>query len=483
MRAAAACALARRSRRCSPSPPPPAPKPAAPASSKTPGSAGTRRSSARACGSGTSTSPRAARVPAILAPPTATDIGTVYIKAGDGATRWNQFNAPLVAALHRGGLKVCAWQFVYGDAPGGRGAGRRRRGPRRRRLPGDRRRGRVRRQIRRRRPLHPQPARRRSAPSFPLSLAGFPYVDYHPAFPYSVFLGPGGATVNQPQMYWKDIGTSVREVFAHTYLYNRLWGRPIFPIGQTYDAPGRGRCASSAATRRATATVPSWWDWQETTPPEWGALGAARRRAEAPRLRPRSRIPAAEDRRQRRPRRLGAGAPDHAPGDGSRSERHLRTRRPRRAVRAFQEAHGLPATASSAATPGRSWSTTPRSGSNGRRRRPIAERAAARRAAPRTARARRPSRRSATSSPPHASCSLCRLRPKEQLTEHALAGDLRRQPAEGRRADHQLVAVAEPDARFAGAADARPGCRWRRCPRARASSARRGRRPGAGRRR
>ena len=36
--------------------------------------------------------------------------------------------------------------------------------------------------------------------SFPTALASFPYVDYHPAFPYSVFLGPGGARFNQRAM-------------------------------------------------------------------------------------------------------------------------------------------------------------------------------------------------------------------------------------------------------------------------------------------
>ena len=53
-----------------------------------------------------------------------------------------------------------------------------------------------------------------------MALAGFPYVDYHPGFPYSVFLGPGGAQYNAPQMYWVDIGTSVNTVYAHTYAYN-----------------------------------------------------------------------------------------------------------------------------------------------------------------------------------------------------------------------------------------------------------------------
>ena len=55
-------------------------------------------------------------------------------------------------------------------------------------------------------------------------------------------------------MYWKTIGTSVRTVFEHTYLYNRIWGRPIYPIGQTYEAPGNaGLRRSSAASPPATA--------------------------------------------------------------------------------------------------------------------------------------------------------------------------------------------------------------------------------------
>jgi hypothetical protein len=117
--------------------------------------------------------------------------------------------------------------------------------------------------------------RARIGVGFPLSLAGFPYVDYHPAFPYSVFFGPGGATYNQPQMYWKAIGTSVRAVYEHTYLFNRLWGHPVYPVGQTYEAPGN---RSLRLFRRFAASFgglpPSWWDWQETNGSEWGALGA-----------------------------------------------------------------------------------------------------------------------------------------------------------------------------------------------------------------
>jgi putative peptidoglycan binding protein len=202
------------------------------------------------------------------------DVGTVYVKSGDGDDYWSQFNRGLVNALHRAGLSVCAWHFVYGDQPlaearvsaaavkagadcfaidaeadyEGKYAA------------ADR---------------YVRALRARVGDSYPLSLATFPYIDYHPSFPYSVFFGPGGATYNQPQMYWKTIGTSVREVFEHTYLYNRIYGHPIYPLGQTYEAPGT---AAIKRFRRFAAShgglAPSWWSWQETSGQEWGALGA-----------------------------------------------------------------------------------------------------------------------------------------------------------------------------------------------------------------
>jgi len=265
-------------------------------------------------------------------------IGTVYIKAGDGTTRWDQFNASLVAALHHGGLKVCAWQFVYGEAPEAEariGAAAVRAGAdclvidaeaeyEDKYAAAD---------------LYISSLRDAIGAGFPLSLAGFPYVDYHPAFPYSVFLGQGGATVNQPQMYWKDIGTSVHEVFAHTYLYNRLWGRPIFPIGQTYGAPGLMPLRLFRRYSASYGTVPSWWDWQETNTLQWGALGARVGRRGIPGLVPETEYPLL---------RLGAKgdlvvwAQERLITAGQEVEVNgIFEGRTRRAVRAFQEEHGL----------------------------------------------------------------------------------------------------------------------------------------------
>ena len=202
-------------------------------------------------------------------------IGTVYIKSGDSNDTWSQFNQPLVQRLHRGGLDVCAWQFVYGNHPVGEakvGAASVRRGAdclvidaegqyEGKYAAAD---------------SYIRALRRRIGHSFPLSLAGFPYVDYHPAFPYSVFLGPGGAQFSQPQMYWNAIGTSVRTVYEHTYFYNRVFGRPIYPLGQTYQGVSS---RSLKLFRRYALTYgdgpPSWWDWQETNSRQWKSLGKA----------------------------------------------------------------------------------------------------------------------------------------------------------------------------------------------------------------
>jgi hypothetical protein len=112
-------------------------------------------------------------------------------------------------------------------------------------------------------------------PSYPLGLASFPYVSYHPSFPYSVFLGPNGAQYNAPQMYWKDIGVSVDTVYANTYIGNRIYARPIFPLGQTYG----GVSTSDVLRFREEAVIYgasglSFWDWQETPPSGWATLAA-----------------------------------------------------------------------------------------------------------------------------------------------------------------------------------------------------------------
>ena len=201
-------------------------------------------------------------------------IETVLIKSGDGTRYWGQFSSSVVAGLHSRGLRVCAWQFIYGRKPAkearvgaaavARGAdclvmdveghyeGR-----------------------------YPQAStymsvlRSLTGPDYPLGLTSFPYVDYHPALPYSVFLGPGGAQYNLPQLYWKEIGTTVDAGFAHTWVWNRVYQRPILPLGQVYNnpKPGQVRRFRALALAHGFEGV-SWWSWQSAGKRHWKAIRA-----------------------------------------------------------------------------------------------------------------------------------------------------------------------------------------------------------------
>jgi peptidoglycan hydrolase-like protein with peptidoglycan-binding domain len=214
-------------------------------------------------------------VAAIVARAHAAGVSTLFIKSSDGSSNyWSQFSAQLVAELHANGLRACAWQYVYGTNPAGEAQ------------------------------LGAQAVangadclvidaeseyeghyaaaqtyltdlRTTIGPNYPVGLAGFPYVSYHPSFPYSVFLGPNGAQYNAPQMYWKDIGQSVDTVYANTYIANRIYGRPLFPLGQTYGGVNEAevlRFREEAVDYGATGV--SFWDWQEATEKDWAALAA-----------------------------------------------------------------------------------------------------------------------------------------------------------------------------------------------------------------
>jgi len=214
-------------------------------------------------------------VAAIVARAHASGVTAVFIKSSDGSTNyWSQFSPQLVSELHANGLKVCAWQYVYGTNPVGEAH------------------------------LGAQAVangadclvidaeaeyegkyaaaqtyltdlRAAIGGSYPIGLASFPYVSYHPSFPYSVFLGANGAQYNAPQMYWHDIGVSVDTVYANTYIANRIYTRPIFPLGQTYGGVSSSeilRFREEAVDYGATGV--SFWDWQETNEHGWGALAA-----------------------------------------------------------------------------------------------------------------------------------------------------------------------------------------------------------------
>lgn len=213
---------------------------------------------------------------AIVAQAKAHGVTTVFVKSGDGGNYWTQFSPALVTALRAGGLRVCAWQYVYGKDPSAEAAvaarsvteagadcfvidaeseyeGRYAQAQ-----------------------TYVNDLRAAVGADYPLGLAAFPYVDYHPSFPYSVFLGPNGAQFNVPQAYWKEIGGGPDAVVDHTYRFNRPYGRTIAPLGQTYDSPPPEeivRFRQLAAAEGATGL--SWWSWQHTSAPGWDAVGQA----------------------------------------------------------------------------------------------------------------------------------------------------------------------------------------------------------------
>jgi Putative peptidoglycan binding domain len=200
-------------------------------------------------------------------------VTTVVLKSSDGSHFWSdQFTPTIVSALHAGGLKVCAWQYVYGASPireANLGAEAVRDGADCLVIDAEAQyQGRyiaAQTYIERLRSL--------IGASYPVALAGFPYVDFHPSFPYSVFLGPGGAQYNVPQMYWKDIGTSVAAVYAHTYSFNRIYQRPIFPLGQLYSNPPAGQIVRFRELDLVYgAGGISWWDWQSASAKAWNAM-------------------------------------------------------------------------------------------------------------------------------------------------------------------------------------------------------------------
>src|SRR3954449_2852844 len=203
----------------------------------------------------------------------AAGIETVFVKSSDGATPWAQFSPALVQALHAQGLRACAWQFVYGADPAAEAA----QGARAVASGADclvidaesAYQGRY-----AQAQQYIAALRAAIGPAYPVGLTSFPYVDFHPRLPYSVFLAPGAAQANLPQAYWKAIGGSVDAVSAKTFAHNRIYGAPIAPLGQTYQSP---RPDELQCFRQVWASYGagglSWWSWQASPTATWATLG------------------------------------------------------------------------------------------------------------------------------------------------------------------------------------------------------------------
>src|SRR3954470_21396639 len=202
----------------------------------------------------------------------AAGLRTVFVKSSDGDTPWAQFSPALVQSLHAQGLRACAWQFVYGRDPAGEAA----QGARAVATGADclvidaetsyeGKYAQAQQYI--------GALRAAIGPAFPVGLTSFPYVDFPPRLPYSVFLAPGAAQANLPQVYWKAIGGSVDAVSGKKLAAHRLFVAPIAPLGQPYGNPAAEDVARFRALWAAYGSAGlSWWSWQATGDAEWGVL-------------------------------------------------------------------------------------------------------------------------------------------------------------------------------------------------------------------
>src|SRR3954454_18212395 len=209
---------------------------------------------------------------AIAARANAAGVKTLFIKSGDGATYWSQFSPLVVGGLKQRGLNVCAWQFVYGKLPTDEanvGAQAVQSGAQCLVIDAESSYEGKYSQAK----TYMTQLRSQLQPGFPVGLTSFPYVDYHPSLPYSVFFA-NGADFNLPQVYWKDIGTSPDTAMQHTYVHNKIYGKPIFPLGQSYNDPPP---ADMTRFRQVAALYGSsglsWWSWQASTDRGWAAVG------------------------------------------------------------------------------------------------------------------------------------------------------------------------------------------------------------------
>ena len=203
-------------------------------------------------------------------------ITTVIIKAAHGDRYWGQFSRPFVAALKEQGLRVCAYGRLIGRNPAKeamQAARAARTGAECFVIDAEVEYNGKFRQAR----TYMTTLRRAVGPAYPVGFTSFPYVSLHRRVPYSVFLGPGGAQYNLPQMYWRAIGGSPQKVFARTYRENKRFGRPIYPLGQVYNRPPLSQISQFkrlAAAYKAPGV--SWWSWQSGTDREFRAIAPRR---------------------------------------------------------------------------------------------------------------------------------------------------------------------------------------------------------------
>jgi Putative peptidoglycan binding domain len=221
----------------------------------------------------------------------AAGVRTLYVKAGDGVRPEPQFTAALLTEIRSAGASVCAWTFAYGSEPAAEAAvaaGAVSNGAQCLVIDAEGEYDGLYRPAQ----LFVGDLRSRVGAGFPIGLASQAEVTQHPAFPYSVFLGPGGFNVVLPQIYWLDFGGGVEHAYSATMGANSIYGRPILPVGQLYNSPQPRELQQFRALAGAYASPGmSFFDLDVAQPQELAALASPlhplpRRRVAAPTIHP-----------------------------------------------------------------------------------------------------------------------------------------------------------------------------------------------------
>jgi hypothetical protein len=198
-------------------------------------------------------------------------VKTVYVKSSDGSSWWPQWDT-YASKLKAAGLKVCAWQYVYGTYPvveANLAARAAKSGADCIVIDAE-----VEYQNKySAAQKYITQLRSQIGSSYDVGFTSFAYPDFHPTIPYSVFLGPGGAQWNLPQMYFHAFKVAIPQVFYHTYTLNQIYQRPIHPLGQTYEGVTSAQALQFRKyAKRYRAPGYSWWVWHDTRPKTWTAL-------------------------------------------------------------------------------------------------------------------------------------------------------------------------------------------------------------------
>ena len=198
-------------------------------------------------------------------------VKTVFVKSSDGSSWWKQFDQN-IGPLKAAGLRVCSWQYIYGRNP----VAEANLGARAVAAGADCHVINAEVEYKTRYTAAQQyitQLRAQIGSDYPVGFTSFAYPDFHPTVPYSVFLGPGGAQWNLPQMYFKAFGSKISAVYNKTFSLNQIYQREIHPLGQTYEGVRyKSVIEFRKYAKRYKAKGYSWWVWHLTRTDAWKGI-------------------------------------------------------------------------------------------------------------------------------------------------------------------------------------------------------------------